>query len=75
MPKLIRVAYAQPLEVTIDLDSGEVVEVLAWGGAEVDDSLGDNTYRYEDDKDASKEDAKAAYQIAETTDWPGWSFG
>lgn len=75
MPKLVRAAYTQPLEVTIDLDSGEVIEVLAWGGAVVDESLNDNIYRYEDDKAASKEDADAAYHIAETTDWPGWSYG
>ena len=61
----VELIYYCPVYVTVDIEGGEVTDV----------QIGDDkSIRLDSDTAMSDPMVKAAYNIAESTDWPAWRF-
>lgn len=70
----ISVAYRVPVQVVVDLDTGEVTRVVV-----IDESVEADRDGYTEDADtyhpAAPADVDRAYALAADAMWPGWEFG
>ena len=70
----VQVAYSVPVEVVVDLDTGEVRRVVVIDEEiALDRQIGVNTREYMPVKD--KKVVAQAIGIAENSEWPAWENG
>ncbi len=78
MSNRIQIPYTVPVEVVVDVDTGEVLRVVVIDEEIALEAAADGTVTVHDDSYQPVEDkaaAQAAVEIAESADWPAWDHG